>query len=240
MTKRIQILCASSGFLFVVLLFAGLLTTGFFPPPPPDLSATEVAARWNDHPNLIRLGLVVMMFGAVATAPLVATIAVQLKRIGKHTTSLAYTQLLCGGAGIVAIFMPIMIMMAAAYRPDRDPDLIMLINDLAWIPFIINGPPAIFQCISIGIAILVDKREVPIYPRWVGYLNLWIAFTFLPACLLLFFKSGPFAWNGLLSFWLAATTFGSWFLIMAFMTIKAAQREEVEEPAMGGEALEYA
>jgi hypothetical protein len=231
MTKKIQILCASSGFLFVVLLFAGLLTTGFFPPPSPELSATEVAARWNDHPNLIRLGLVIMMFGAVATAPLVAAVSVQLKRIGPHATVLSYTQMLCGGAGIVAVFMPIMIMMAAAYRPDRDPDLIMLINDLAWIPFIINGPPAIFQCVSIGIAVLVDKRGTPIYPRWVGYLNLWIAFTFLPACLLLFFKTGPFAWNGLLSFWLAASTFGGWFLLMSVMTIRAASRQEVEERA---------
>ena len=233
MTKRIQILCASSGFVFVVLLFAGLIMTGFLPPPPPGLAATEVAARWNDHPNLIRLGLVLMMFGAALTAPFVAAIAVQMKRIGKHTATLAYTQLLCGGAGIVVIFMPIMIMMAAVYRPERDPDLIMLLNDMAWISFVVNVAPGIFQCVSIGVAILVDKREAPIYPRWVGYLNLWIAFTFLPGCLLLFFRSGPFAWNGLLSFWLAAATFGAWFLIMAAMTIRAARREDAEEPAAG-------
>ncbi|MBJ8345208.1 hypothetical protein [Antrihabitans sp. YC2-6] len=225
MTTRIQILCASSGFVFVVALFGGLLTTGFFPLPSPDLPKEAVSALWQDNPNAIRLGLVIMMFGAALTAPLVAAISFQLKRIGRHTETLASVQLICGTAGVVAIFMPIMIMMAASYRPERDPDVLMLANDMAWIPFIINGPPAIFQCISIGIAILTDKGHAPIYPRWVGYLNLWIAFTFLPACLLLFFKTGPFAWNGLLSFWLAATTFGTWFLVMATMTIIAARRE---------------
>jgi hypothetical protein len=222
MTRRVQILCASSGFVFVVMLFAGLLVTGFLPPPSPDLSADQVARLWRGNPNAIRGGLMIMMFGAALTAPLVAAISFQLKRIGTHVHTLASTQLICGTAGVVAIFMPVMIMMAASYRPQRDPNLLMLLNDLAWIPFIINGPPAIIQCVAIGSAILLDRRARPVYPRWAGYLNLWIAFTFLPACLLLFFKSGPFAWNGLLSFWLAAATFGGWFLAMATLTIRAA------------------
>lgn len=237
MTRKIQILCASMGFAFIVALFAGLLATGFFPPPSPDLSPDEVAARWRDNPNAIRMGLVIMMFGAAFTAPLVAAISTQLKRIGKHAETLSNTQLAIGAAGVMVIAMPILIMMAISYRPDRDPELISLVNDMAWIPFIINGPPAIVQCVAIGAAILTDKRRTPIYPRWVGYANLWIAFTFLPACLLLFFKSGPFAWNGLLSFWLAAATFGGWFLLMSIATIRAAKQNDSEpEPATADDA----
>lgn len=233
MTKKVQILCASSGFVFVIALFGGLLLTGFLPPPSPGLSAEDVAQTWGNHPNATRLGLVIIMFGAALSAPLVAAISFQLKRIGRQADTLASTQLICGAAGVVAIYMPVMFMMAASYRPERDADLLVLVNDMSWIPFIINGPPAIFQCVAIGLAVLLDRRSRPLYPRWVGYYNMWTAFTFLPACLLLFFKSGPFAWNGLLSFWLAAVMFGSWFLVMSVVTIRAAGSPDTEPDVAG-------
>lgn len=86
-----------------------------------------------------------------------------------------------------------MIFMVAAFRPDRSPELTIILNDFAWIPFIVNFPPALLQCLAISGAVLTDRGETPVLPRWVGYYNLWTATDFIPAGLLIFFKHGPFA-----------------------------------------------
>ena len=57
---------------------------------------------------------------------------------------------------------------------------------------------------------------------WAGVgLYLWTAFLFIPGGLVTFFKAGPFAWNGLLAFWVAAAVFGSWFIVMSVVVRRA-------------------
>lgn len=221
MSRPVQIFCASSGFMLVVLLFGGLIAADWIPPLSPAETADEIARRYADNANGIRLGAVLMLFGAGFTVPLGALIAAHIKRIEGDFSPLAYVQIIGSAGGLFAISMPVLIFGAAAFRPDRDPELLQLMTDLGWVPFIMNGPPAIMQAVSFGVAILADKRENPPFPRWLGYFNFWAAFCFLPAFLLLFFKTGPFAWNGLLSFWLAAALFGGWFLICSVMLLRA-------------------
>lgn len=231
MSRKVQIACASSGFLLVVLLFGGLLAAHWIPPVSPNETADQIAARYAAHANGIRLGAVLMLFGAGFTVPLGALIAAHIKKIEGAFSPLAYIQIIGAAGGLVAISIPVMIFGVAAFRPDRDPHLIQLLSDLGWVPFIMNGPPAILQAVSFGVAILQDRREKPAFPRWLGYFNFWAAFCFLPAFLLLFFKTGPFAWNGLLSFWLAAALFGGWFLIVPIMLLRAVPRRGETEPA---------
>lgn len=221
MSRPVQIFCACSGFMLVVLLFGGLIAADWIPPLSPAETADEIAQRYADNANGIRLGAVLMLFGAGFTVPLGALIAAHIKRIEGDFSPLAYIQIIGSAGGLFAITLPVLIFGAAAFRPDRDPELLQLMTDLGWVPFIINGPPAIMQAVSFGVAILSDKRENPPFPRWLGYFNFWAAFCFLPAFLLLFFKTGPFAWNGLLSFWLAAALFGGWFLICSVMLLRA-------------------
>ena len=56
------------------------------------------------------------------------------------------------------------------------------------------------------------------FPRWVGYLNLWVAFAFVPDILAYFFFSGPFAWNGIFVFWLALTAYVVFLVTMSVVT----------------------
>jgi hypothetical protein len=41
------------------------------------------------------------------------------------------------------------------------------------------------------------------------------------ATFLIYFKTGPFAWNGVFSWWLPATDFFLWFLVMTVLTTRA-------------------
>jgi hypothetical protein len=84
------------------------------------------------------------------------------------------------------------------------------------------------QNVAIGVAILNDKRQT--LPRWVAYVNFWVAFSFTPDVLAFFFHSGPFGWRGIFIFWLALTTY-SVFLIVMSVTLLKAIRESVEPRA---------
>jgi hypothetical protein len=68
-----------------------------------------------------------------------------------------------------------------------------------------------------------------VFQRWVGYLNAWVAVLLVPGVLVLFFNTGPFAWNGVLVFWLAATAETIWFVTMLVVLRRAIDQQQAEE-----------
>jgi hypothetical protein len=123
-----------------------------------------------------------------------------------------------------------MLMTVIAFRPDRSAELSVTLNDIAWLVFITPIAPFIIQNIAIGIAILRDEGRL--LPRWVAYLNFWIAASFVPDPLAYFFHSGPFAWNGILVFWLALTTYAVFLVGMGLVLRGAALRSDGNLPRM--------
>ena len=231
MNTRSQIICAWSGILCPIFMFIGLWPmAGFFPPHLPTASAAEIAAIYQHDTNGIRLGMIVILMAGALFAPFVASISAQMRRIeNSKTPVLSYTQLSSGTAGILLFIIPAMIWTAAAYRPDRSPEITQTLNDLGWLCFVMPFILAVVQNLAIGFAIISDKNAKPVFPRWLGFFNFWIALLFVPGGLVTFFKTGPFAWNGLLAFWVPAGIFGPWFWIMATYVIKAAKQQAAEQ-----------
>jgi hypothetical protein len=83
----------------------------------------------------------------------------------------------------------------------------------------------------IAIAALRDRRPDPVLPRWVGYANLWAAVGIAPASCIVFFHSGPLAWNGVLAWWLVLVDFFAWMCVMAYGLRHAIAHQEREEAA---------
>lgn len=210
--------CGPVGILFWLVGF--WLIGGLIPPPSPDSSASEIQKFYSEHTNGIRAGLVLTMIGASLTAPWVAVIAAQMKRIEGEVAPLTYLQLGTGMVDIVFFIVPVMNMQAAAFRPDRDPDLILLANDMGWLPFVGVWSVAFVQTFALGLVTFQDK-ESKVFPRWFGYYNFWTIFLFVPGSLLYFFKTGPFAWNGALSWWLVVAVFTLWFAVTLVVVRRA-------------------
>jgi hypothetical protein len=215
MTQGIQKTMAISGAAFVLLLFPAIIIAGLLPPVSPMRNANEIAQFWSTNTGLKRLGLVLLLAASGLQAPFGALLAIRIRQMeaGRYS-ALAYTQLVGTGLAVVAIIMPTFAFAAASYRPERDPQITQALNDLGWLPFVMNWPAATIQCLAIGFAIFVAAHEI--WPRWLGYFNLWCGFVFAAGGLVVLFKDGVFAWNGLLAFWLVAVFFGLWFLIMAW------------------------
>ena len=228
MTISTQRWCAWCGAAFLVLFGLGFWAiAGFIPPPSPKESSAQIARLYMDHTNRIRAGLAITMFASTLQFPWVAVISVQLKRIEGAASPMSYAQLVSGGIGFLLFVWPVFIWQTAAFRPqDRDPDMIKMLNDLGWLPFVGIATPAIMQCIAIAVVTLRDRRAIPIFPRWIGWYNIWAALSFLPAAVLPFFKDGPFAWNGLLSLYIPLVAFGVWFILMLWALLRAIDAEE--------------
>ncbi|MET0983808.1 MAG: hypothetical protein ABW034_00230 [Steroidobacteraceae bacterium] len=69
---------------------------------------------------------------------------------------------------------------------------------------------------------------MPIFPRWFGWFNIWIVIIYLPGSFIALFKRGPFAWNGLLAWWIPLTLFVIWMVATTYLLLKAIERQERE------------
>lgn len=226
MNKTVQTVMAWSGVAFVVVFFAGFIVSGFFPPVQPDDTAQQIADRYINDQDRIRAGMVIMMVACVFLMPFAAIVSAQMARIEGRWTPLSFLNLVAGAVGTVAALFPVILFIGIAYRPEnRDPELLQALNDFVWVPFIINWPPAFVEALCIAAVIFSDRREKPIFPRWIAYFMLWTAIAFLPASFLPFFYDGLFAWNGLLTFWMAAVFFGNFYLVMSWACLRALKEQ---------------
>jgi len=218
-----------------VIFGTGFLLAGFIPPPSPNASAEQIAQMYQDHANLIRTGLILTVVAAALLGPYFAVISVQMRRMEGSRPILANLQLALGAITIIEFIIPVVIMQVAAFRPDRDPAIVQTLNDIGWFLFLTVTPTFVLQLLLIGIAILGDTRENRVFPRWVGYFNVWMATLFTPGPILVYFHTGPLAWNGIFEWWLQFVAFLLWFPTNTFYLFRAVQNDDYE-PIPTGDA----
>lgn len=222
MNKTGQTLCVWCGAGMLGLWIIGFLVfADFVPPPSPQDTPQEVAAMYRENTNGIRVGLVLTVFGSALLAPFIAVISVQLHRIEGRSAPLAYAQLALGAALPVVFILPIMFLQVAAFRPDRPAQSLQDLNDIGWLMFIAVVSTAVVEILLIGLCILQDTRPEPVFPRWAGYYNLWVGLLLMPGGVTVFFKHGPLAWNGLLTWWVPLAVFASWLAVMTVLLLRA-------------------
>jgi hypothetical protein len=219
MSKSIQMLCAWSGPATVVVALLGWLIAGVLPMPLGSDSTTAQVVDFYSHDTRVLIGLVIASIGVSLVFPLIALIGVFMLRMEGRTPVLTFIQLITGAATGVLLLIPMLLMAVIAFRPDRNPELTVLMNDVAWLLFLTPIAPFMIQNAAIGTAILTDRRGV--LPRWVGYLNYWLALLFIPDPLAFFFHRGPFAWRGIFVFWLALAAYSVFLIVMGFVLAKA-------------------
>jgi len=220
MTLRLLNICALGGPAAVLVTLVGWLVSGMLPiPEGPSLSTAEVVSFFTDDPNRVMAGFVISSLGVVLAAPMFALISVHMLRIEGRRPVLAFTQLIVAAVTVIINMFPQMLFAIAAFRTDRNADDIVLLNDVAWLLLFTGIMPFIVQNVVVGLAALRDTSGT--FPRWLGFLNFWVAISFLPDVLAYFFKTGPFAWNGVLVFWLALTTYCIFLLAMSVVMLRA-------------------
>ena len=216
-------------------LSAFLLFPGFVEPMSPTLSAEEVAAFYRDPQNLprIRYSMILFNWFAVGLIPILALIVLQIRRMAHRTPIFSYAIIACAAGGPTIFLMANLFWLLAAFRPERDPQLTMLFNDLAWVTFSTQVGFLIAQSVILALAIHLDRQERPVFPRWVAHFNVAVAALLIPAAFVGAAKTGPIAWDGLLTFWVRNAAIGLWIAVMGVVLARAIARQRAAEEALG-------
>jgi hypothetical protein len=191
----------------VTFMVAFLVVAGFIPPPSPAWSAQHIADFYAANRTSIRIGLLGSMFASALLLPFFTVVSAEIRKIEGPGAVLAPIQF--GGAVVLVTFFQIicLLWLLASFRPEIDPQIIRAQNDYGWFVWSMLIPTYMVQFGCMAIAGFLDRRPNPTWPRWTAYLFLWTAVTGAGGVLAVFFKTGPFAWNGVFGFWIPVIVF---------------------------------
>lgn len=199
----------------------------FIPPPSPDLTAKELADEFVDRKDAIRIGAIILCIGFTFWVTWGAALTIAMRRMERGYPVLTVASIIIFGGGWVFFILMPLTWAVIAFRPEAlDPNVVQIMNDWVWFTALFSWPPFSLWMLLLAVAIFHDHNEPTIYPRWVAYFNCWCALLEFPAGLIALFKTGPFAYDGLLSFWLPAFVFFIWMTVMTVMTFRFLNDEE--------------
>lgn len=226
----VQRACAWAGPLFIVTMAIGFVGVArMIPPPAPGDTAQQTADFFLGHADRMRLGLIISAAAAGLLVPFSTVIALQMRRIEGRYPALSMIQFASGVLLSLEFIYLIFFWQAAVFRQDRDPALVQLLNDMAWIPYIGLSVTVFMQAASLGVAALIDRRPDPVFPRWFGFFQIWAAILFLPGTFNVYFHEGALAWDGLIAFYLPIVVFAAWAVLTPYCVFRAISQQEAEE-----------
>ena len=215
----------------IIWIVAFFVFPGFVPPMSPKASAAEVAAFYSHHTARVQYSMILFNWFCVALIPILMLIVERMRGMAHRTPVLRYCVIGVAGAAPIVFLTSTVFWLIAAFRPDRAPDLTQLCNDLAWITFTCGVPFLIALCLFLAVAIWFDQQDQPVFPLWVAQFNVVIAIALVPAAFAGLTLSGPFAWNGFLSFWVRNVAIALWIIVMAVALRQAMERDRNEVEA---------
>lgn len=222
-----RILLWSGPALVAVLVVALIPLAHLIPPPSPAHSREQIADFFAMHTTGIRVGCVLMMIFFCFYATWSAVLIAWIRRTETGFPVLTYASVAIVGAGTVFFTIAPLTWAVAAFRPgDYAPETVRVLNDWAWFGILFSWPPFAVFCALITLAVFTDRNQPPVFPRWVGYYNACEAVALCPFALIAFFKTGPFAWDGVIGFYLPTAGFCVWLLVMTVVLFRAIREAE--------------
>jgi hypothetical protein len=219
------------------LLFAQGYLMGFVPGVSPSLSPEAAARRFIDNRDGILMGCLIQCIVWTFWSTWAIAIAMFIRKMEHGMPILTYASIANIGGGYVFFLLIPMTWAVIAFRAETlDPSIVQVMNDWVWFDWLYTWPPFSLFMVLIGLAVLMDKNIPRIFPRWVGYFNFWCALLIFPAGLIGFFKTGPFAYDGAISFWFAVAIFFGWIVVMTGVGFKATANEELRQRQAQGKS----
>jgi hypothetical protein len=231
--RRAQLICLWCGPVMLVSVAVGVIVlAGFIPGPHPTATAAAIKHQYVGNLGGIRAGLVLFTGGIALLAPWGAAIVSQMRRIDLGTPVFTQTQTMCVAIATLIGLLAGIAWAVAAFRPAGvSAETVRAFNDLGWIFFIFDWGPFGVWYLAVGLPILMDPSKDPIFPRWSGWLSVWTAVLSVPGGAMLFFKTGPLAFNGLLGLYIPLAVFFIWIIAFTVLARRAINREAAAVPA---------
>jgi len=228
---RWQRFFAACAFLFAAFTFVGLEI--FWPQPPSfALTAQQTADFYVAHETGFRIGITLCTIGMAFLVAWTVQFGLMLWRLegGSHAVSAVTIASLV--ASPVLLSFDLAIFGVAAFRPaDTSPDVTRALSDVAWLSSQLIWPMLALGMALSGLLIIKTQGRPGSLPSWLGYFGLVCAVAELGQAGIIFVKSGPFAGDGLFSWYAATFTWGPWILAAGWVMYRVLQRQAAELPA---------
>jgi hypothetical protein len=208
------------GIVFVPLSF-------MMPPRSPSSSSTQIVDFMQSHNLLIACAVLTLAFGL---APLSNSVyLIQVKRMSVSPV-FRYSIMVGSMTGaIVGMLFPMFCFGLGAFRSGYSASTLAMLYDFGYLAYIGSLGCFCIMWMAFGLAIILDKNNV--LPKWLGYYTVWQYVTELMAAPVWIAKAGPFAWNGMMTFWFAMVIYVPWQIIVyvcIYRSIKNQPDEELE------------
>jgi hypothetical protein len=226
--------CAAMGpvFLTAFILCWGVLGYNI-PPIPADYTALQMAEHFRTHANEVRAGMAGAMLFGILYLPWTLSITKVMEKIetdGNHMMSIL--QMWGGGVTVVPLVTSSVFWLAGSYRPEAlDPVILQLLYDMGWLLIDMFYAITTVAMVAVGVCGLSDKRAQPLFPRWLCWYNIWAGLSFLFELFMPFFKTGMFARQGWLNFWVEFIVWFAYILLTTLYVFKSITRLEQERAA---------
>lgn len=204
----------------------------------PEWSADRVAQEYAEHNDRIKWGAVISGWTGAFMMPILAVVSIQMARVETGGAKIWSTLGLVSGALMsVWLMLPPLFWGTAAYTEDRvSSEVTTIMHELGSLTLTTTDQYYIF--LWIGISVLCFRgatAQVPNnpFPRWWGYLSLWITLMFEAGAFAFVPRTGPLAWDGLLVFWSPLSLFGVWISVQAWLIFRALDAQMAAKEAGG-------
>lgn len=190
----------------VAFLVGWLLLARFaLPAASPAWSAGQLAAFYIENKNRIRVGCIVALFFMPLVGLVLGVSIARLRRAEKGLPIFTYTMLVLTPVAILMLVLPFVAWSVAAFRPGQiDPQITQALNDFGWFTFLFTWGVFTIVFTLMAVGILRSERGSEPLPRWSAYLLLWCGLLFGGSVLIIFFKDGPFAYDGAVGLYVPA------------------------------------
>lgn len=195
------------------------------PPRSPGSPLPQIVDFMHSHNLLIACVILTLSFGLAPVSN--ACYLTQMKRM---SVSPVFRYVLMVGSmtgAIVGMLFPMFCFGLGAFRPGYDPAVLAMLYDFGYLAFIGSLGCFCLMWMALGLAILLDRNNI--LPKWLGYYTVWQFVSELVAAPVWIAKSGPFAWNGLMTFWLAMAIYVPWQFIIYLCIYRAIRNQPEHE-----------
>ena len=176
------------------------------PPRSPANAMPEIVAFMQSPNLLVACTILTLAIGLSAVGN-----ALYMCQMRRMTVSPVFRFAFMAGAmtgAIVGCLFPMFCFGLGAFRAGYDPEILAMLYDFGYLSFIGCMGCFFLNWSCLGLAILLDENNT--LPKWLGYYTVWQSVSELLIAPVWIAHSGPFAWNGVMSFWLAMAIYVPW------------------------------
>ncbi|WP_051342866.1 hypothetical protein [Pseudonocardia spinosispora] len=233
-SQKIGLWC---NWVFVALTAIGWLGIAHFWAPARADLGLEATKMWfgDTHKWGTLIGCSIFYVAAGLLTPGSVAFGIMLSKIEGRYPLWSITTAVCGAFISLIVFFNCCAWIVTAYRPETGADVIQSWYDWAWFAFLLGWIYLALEMAATGVVELMDDRPRPMVPRWFTWLTFLGAFALVCAAGPAFFKSGPFAYHGLLAFYMPVVIWGGYIAVTSWFMLKELDRDSAPggQPHLG-------